>query len=190
METKDISVREHIIQTAARLFHEQGYNLTGINQVIEEAGVAKASLYYHFPSKEDLCIEYLKRRYEIWISGLEKYLEKVTDPRQRLIKLFDFRVIHLQNNSYGGCSYIKIISEIPQRSVKIDKQVILQKEKQRQYFYDLVIQLEGMTKKKAVVLADKIFLLFDGGTVQCQLYRDPAPLATAKKAVIDLLNEK
>ena len=190
METKDISVREHIIQTAARLFHEQGYNLTGINQVIEEAGVAKASLYYHFPSKEDLCVEYLKRRYENWISALEKYLEDVKDPRQRVIKTFDYRAIHLQNNHYGGCSYIKIISEMPQRSEKIDKQVILQKEKQRQFFFDLLMQVKGMTKKKATVLTGKIFLLFDGCTVQCQIYRDPEPVYTAKKAVVDLLNEK
>src|SRR3954467_673667 len=107
METEEITVREHILQTATHLFHEQGYNLTGINQIIEEAGVAKASLYYHFPSKEDLCVAYLERRYNNWISALEKYLKGTTEPKQRVIKIFDYRVIHLKNNSYGGCSYIK-----------------------------------------------------------------------------------
>jgi AcrR family transcriptional regulator len=188
MEIQEASVKEQIIQTASRLFHEQGYNRTGINQVIEEAGVAKASLYYHFPSKEDLCVAYMQRRNDNWFGGLEEYLEKVTDPRERIIKTFDYRAIHLKNHHFGGCSYIKIISELPQRTEKIDEKVISIKEKQRKFFLDLCKQLEGIDKKTASVLADKIFLLFDGGTVQCQVYRDTEALKSAKKAVIDLLD--
>ncbi|MFT6754704.1 MAG: AcrR family transcriptional regulator, partial [Urechidicola sp.] len=47
-------VKERIIATASDLFYNQGYNQTGINQIISEAGVAKASLYQHFRSKEDI----------------------------------------------------------------------------------------------------------------------------------------
>ncbi|CAN5331891.1 TetR/AcrR family transcriptional regulator [soil metagenome] len=188
METQEITVREHILQTATRLFHDQGYNLTGINQIIDEAGVAKASLYYHFPSKEDLCVAYLHRRNNTWFSALETYLKDVDDPKQRIIKTFDYRAIHLKKNHFGGCSHIKIISEMPQRGEKIDQAVILQKEKQRKFFLDLTEQAEG-NRKKAASLAETIFLLFDGGTVQCQVYRDPAPLQAAKKAVVSLLNE-
>lgn len=186
METQEITVREHIIQTATRLFHEQGYNLTGINQIIDEAGIAKASLYYHFPSKEDLCVSYLQRRNSIWFSGLEVYLKETTSPKQRIIKTFDFRAVHMKKNNFGGCSYIKIISEMPQRGEKIDRQVILQKEKQRTFFVELTEQLEE-NKKKAATLAETIFLLFDGGTVQCQVYRDASPLQAAKKVVTSLL---
>lgn len=189
METAEISVKEHIIQTATRLFHEQGYNRTGINQVIEEAGVAKASLYYHFPSKEDLCVAYLQRRNDIWVNGVEEYLKDINDARERIVKAFDYRAIHMKNNHFGGCSYIRIISELPQRSDMIDEKVKGIKEKQRKFFCDLTKQLPGIDKKAAVVLADKIFLLFDGGTVQCQIYREAAPLKVAKKAVMDLLDE-
>jgi AcrR family transcriptional regulator len=188
MEVQDISVKEHIIQTAARLFHEQGYNLTGINQVIEEAGVAKASLYYHFPSKEDLCVAYLQRRNDNWFNGLAHYLDGVEDAREKLIKTFEYRAIHMKKNNFGGCSHIKIVSELPQRAQKIDKKVIENKERQRNFFLDLARQLPGVDKKEAVNLADKIFLYFDGATVQCQVYRDTAPVKTAKKAVIDLLD--
>lgn len=186
METQEITVREHIIQTATRLFHEQGYNLTGINQIIDEAGVAKASLYYHFPSKEDLCVSYLQRRSNIWFTGLEVYLKETVSPKQRIIKTFDFRALHMKTNNFGGCSNIKIISEMPQRGEKIDRQVILQKEKQRNFFTALTEQLEE-NRKKAATLAETIFLLFDGGTVQCQVYRDVSPLQAAKKVVASLL---
>ena len=77
---------------------------------------------------------------------------------------------------------------MPQRGEKIDQQVIFQKEKQRRFFSDLTGQIEEV-KKKAEALADTIFLLFDGGTVQCQVYRSAAPIEMAKKAVIKLLRE-
>ncbi|MEM6772989.1 MAG: helix-turn-helix domain-containing protein, partial [Bacteroidota bacterium] len=54
----------HIIKTASRLFYDKGYNLTGINEIIAEAGIAKATLYSHFKSKEDLCLAYLNYRDE------------------------------------------------------------------------------------------------------------------------------
>jgi len=189
MEVQELSVKEHIIQTAARLFHEQGYNLTGINQVIEEAGVAKASLYYHFPSKEDLCVAYLDRRNDNWFNGLSTYLDGIEDARDRIINTFEYRAIHMKKNAFGGCSHIKIVSELPQRAQKIDKKVIENKEKQRKFFLDLTRQLPNLDKKQSTSLADKIFLFFDGATVQCQVYRDTAPVKTAKKAVIDLLDE-
>jgi AcrR family transcriptional regulator len=189
METAEITVREHILQTATHLFHEQGYNLTGINQIIEEAGVAKASLYYHFPSKEDLCVAYLHRRNNLWFAGLEAHLNGATDAKQRIIKTFDYRAIHMKKNNFGGCSHIRIISEMPQRGEKIDQAVKLQKEKHRNFFRKLTEAIQG-NKKKAAELAETIFLLFDGATMQCQVFRDTQPLQSAKRAVIALLNDK
>lgn len=60
---KEQSVRERIIDTASRLFYFNGYNQTGVNQIIKEASVAKASLYQHFRSKEDIAVVYLQRRH-------------------------------------------------------------------------------------------------------------------------------
>ncbi len=187
MMTADISVREQIIETANRLFYNQGYNLTGINQIIEEAGVAKASLYYHFPSKEDLCVEYLKKRYENWSALLDKFLNGMTDPAEIIIRCFECRAQYLLDTNYGGCSYIRIVAEMPQRSEKINRQVILNKEKQRRFFTDHVSKIKGTSTSAAKDLANTIFLLFDGATMQCQVYRELKPLKNALKAVKSLL---
>jgi AcrR family transcriptional regulator len=187
MITSEVSVREQIVETACRLFYSQGYNLTGINQIIEEARVAKASLYYHFPSKEDLCVEYLKRRYEIWSRMLATYLDGITDPKKTIIKTFECRSQYLINTNYGGCSYIRIISEMPQRGEKINAQVVLQKEKQRQLFIDQVKMIKEQTHSSINDLASTIFLLFDGATVQCQVYQALWPIENAIKALKGLL---
>ena len=52
------------------MFHKQGFNSTGINQIIEEAKVAKASFYQHFKSKEDLCVAFLEKRHSFWFDEL------------------------------------------------------------------------------------------------------------------------
>jgi hypothetical protein len=189
MNPGDSSVKEQIIQTANRLFYQQGYNLTGINQIIREAGVAKASLYYHFQSKEDLCVAYLHRRNGYWFNGLQDYLTGTSDPKKLVMMTFEYRIIHMKKSDFGGCSCIKIISEMPQRDEKIDGQVILQKKKQWSFFFTLVQRLKGIRKKEMVPLTDKIFFLFEGGTVQCQVYRNEQPLQAAKKAAGDLLRK-
>ncbi|MBS1946540.1 MAG: TetR/AcrR family transcriptional regulator [Bacteroidetes bacterium] len=179
----ETTVREQIVATADRLFYAQGYNLTGINQIVEEAGVAKASLYYHFPSKEDLCVAYLQRRAEKWSAKLQKFLTGTNDPRECIIKCFECRSEYLIENNYSGCSYIRIIAEMPQRSKKINQRAILNKEGQRRFFIEKVKELKNTSGISTVDLANIIFLLFDGSTMQSQVYRDIAPVKNAIKAL-------
>jgi AcrR family transcriptional regulator len=186
-----ISTRDQIVKTASRLFYSQGYHLTGINQVIREAGVAKASLYYHFKSKEDLCIAYLKRRYEIWFSLLNKYLESVSDPSERIIKSFECRAQYLLDTHFGGCTYLRITSEMPKQSRKISRQAIMEKEKHHQFFQEEVKKIQWEGNGNGTVdtndIAHMIFILFDGATAQCQIYRELSPIDYAIKAVKKLL---
>jgi AcrR family transcriptional regulator len=187
MISTDHSVKEQIVSTADRLFYRQGYNLTGINQIIEEAGVAKASLYYHFPSKEDLCVAYLKRRYEKWSSMLSRYLEGVSDPAKAIVRCFECRSEYLISNDFSGCSYIRIIAEMPQRSDKINQQAVLNKEKQHQFFIDQVKRMKDIPSDNVLDLANTIYLLFDGATVQSQVYRNVLPIENAIRALQKLI---
>ena len=185
----DSSVREQIIQTAMRLFLSQGYTQTGINQIIGEAGIAKASLYYHFPSKEDLGVAYLQRRLEIWFNGLEEYLKETADPKERLIKVFEFRGLYLEKSDFAGCSYTRILFELPERGTKLNRQAVANKDRQKAYFQALVGQLECIPDDQKTDVASTVFLLFDGGTLQCQVYRDTQPMEEARRAVIALLRQ-
>lgn len=183
----ETSVRDQILITATRLFQSQGYNQTGINQIIEEAGVAKASLYYHFPSKEDLGVAYMVRRWETWRGGLEKYLDGESDPQQRLIKVFEHRGIFVQESNFAGCSYTRILTELPQRGTKMYNRAIANKEMQRKLFRDLIEQIDAVPVEKKESFTNTVFLLFDGATLQCQIYQETAPMELARKAVIEWL---
>ncbi len=84
--------RERILDAAAKLFHKQGYNNTGINQIISVSKVSKASFYDHFKSKDDLCIEFLNRRYEYWSSEWLLFISGAKNLKEKILKSFDFLI--------------------------------------------------------------------------------------------------
>src|SRR6201996_5810689 len=108
---KESAVKDRILDTASRLFYEQGYHVTGINQIIEEADIARASLYNHFTSKTELLLAYLDRTHEEWFRELDVFLAPVAGPREKLLALFDFRIRRQQRNKYRGCNFNKITAE-------------------------------------------------------------------------------
>src|ERR1700754_649072 len=107
---KPVVVLDKIMETADRLFYEQGDNLTGINQIIEEAGISKPSLYNHFRSKTDLLLAYLDQLYAKWFDGLDVFSKKSDTPFDKLIALFDYRISRQIANGYKGCPWNKIIN--------------------------------------------------------------------------------
>ncbi len=111
--------RERILSTAMVLFHRQGYNSTGINQIIEDAEVSKASFYQHFKSKDDLCMKFLDRRYAYWVSELESFTSGAQTLEEKFLKSFDFLIYMNEKEDFRGCSFLNILSEIPGEKTEI-----------------------------------------------------------------------
>src|ERR1700749_4354437 len=87
--TESLSARERLLAAAEELFYEEGFNTVGIERVIERAGVAKASLYDCFGSKDELIRAYLLARKEAREARIEAGLERFQTPRARLLGMFD-----------------------------------------------------------------------------------------------------
>ena len=71
---KNLKPKERVMEVASKLFREQGFNSTGINQIIKESNVAKSSFYDHFKSKDLLALEYLNNRHILWFEGLRNFI--------------------------------------------------------------------------------------------------------------------
>src|SRR5918994_980229 len=82
------SARERILDTASRLFYRHGFVSVGVDTITAEAGVAKMSLYRHFPSKDDLIGAYLERSNEQFWTWFDGALGEGA-PRAQLMRLFD-----------------------------------------------------------------------------------------------------
>jgi AcrR family transcriptional regulator len=106
--------RERILATAYALFMQRGIRDVGVNELIREAGIAKATFYYHFPSKDDLVLAFLERREELFTVGylVAESTRRGQLPEERLLAIFDVLDEWFHRPDYESCSYIKILFEL------------------------------------------------------------------------------
>ena len=111
--------RAELVETAWKLFYRDGYHAVGIDTVLAEAGVAKMTLYKHFPSKEDLIAAVLERRSAEIISLHEKAIEAAgKSATKRLLALFDMLDAWFRMRDFNGCAFIKAVAEYPDPETK------------------------------------------------------------------------
>jgi AcrR family transcriptional regulator len=120
MTTPDVappaaSAHERILTAAYELFSRRGIRAVGTDEVIERAGVARATLYRHFATKDDLVLAVLKRREEVWTHGLieAQSAKRGNTPEEQLLAIFDVMHDWFQlRDGYEGCSFINVLLEL------------------------------------------------------------------------------
>ena len=107
------TARDRIIDAAYGLFSRHGVGAVGVNDVIASASVAKATLYHHFPSKEELVLAFLEERERRWTRGWvdAEARRRGTTPEERLLAIFDLFDEWFSLDSFEGCSFINILLE-------------------------------------------------------------------------------
>jgi len=183
---RESAVKDRILDTASRLFYNQGYHITGINQIIEEADIARASLYNHFPSKTDLLLAYLDRTHAEWFVELDRYLAPLATPREKLLALFDYRIERQRKLRYKGCHFNKITAETSEDE-EVFKRVKAHKGRFKQYIRDLVAAAGHRGIMDDETLADTLFLLLEGGIAVGAMFRSSEDAEKAKKIAKFLL---
>lgn len=191
-ETEPRPSRERLLETASDLFYRQGYLATGINQVIAEAGVAKASFYAHFPSKEALCQAYLERRHELWGGWLEAEIAKGRAPRERVTRVFDFLERWLPGCDYRGCAFLNIAAEIPAddsalRAIVCDVKRGL-RDRCEALLQDLADSEPRYADLPVSALADTMYLLVEGAITGAQNFGELWPVYSARRALERLID--
>lgn len=113
-----VDARERILRTAYDLFSRHGVKGVGIDTVIARSGVAKMTLYRHYPSKDKLALAFLRRREELWTRAwLQTEVERrAAAPRERLLAIFDVFDRWFRRADFEGCAFINVLLEIDDRS--------------------------------------------------------------------------
>lgn len=184
---KKLGVKERILETASRLFYFQGYNQTGINQIIDDSGVAKASMYQHFRSKEDIAVEYLKGRHIMWMGKLNEFVKSNETNKEKIIASFDYLNQWLEEVDFRGCGFQNIICDLPQDHQKIKDQVLLHKNELRVWIHDLLksdTQIDSEVKN----LGDEVLVLIEGAIILSQIQKEAWPISTAKNTCVKILS--
>ncbi|CAM2938055.1 TetR/AcrR family transcriptional regulator [Chryseobacterium flavum] len=172
------SPRERIVETTFELFAKQGYNSTGINQIISDAHVAKASFYQHFKSKEDLCVEFLNIRHQYWFNELHHFTSSAKGVQSKVISAFDFLIYMNKKEHFRGCSFLNILSEIPADNIKILSVIQSHKTDLRNYFSELL---------EDHILSDHIYMLFESSIIESQLFKSNELIEKSKEIITNLI---
>ena len=108
-----LTARERIDDTAYELFSKRGVRGVGVDELVARSGVAKMTLYRHYPSKDQLALAFLRRREELWTRAwLQAEVERrATVPAERLLMIFDVFDKWFRRSDFEGCTFINVLLE-------------------------------------------------------------------------------
>jgi AcrR family transcriptional regulator len=105
--------RRRILDVAYELFSRRGVRAVGVDELVDRAGVAKATFYHHFPSKEDLVLAFLEQREQLWTKDwVEAEARRRADtPEEQLLAIFDLFDEWFHRDDFEGCSFVNVLLE-------------------------------------------------------------------------------
>ena len=178
------SARERLLAAADDLFYREGVQTVGIDRIVQQAGVAKASLYNLFGSKEELVQAYLDARHATTRDQVERTLTRFRTPRERLLGVFDAQGQLFTEPDFNGCAHMTASAEAPHGSP-----VECATDRYRQWVRTLFTDL---AREAGVAdfedLARQLHLLYDGAGVSARMDRDPSAATTARAAAAVLFD--
>ncbi len=168
--------REHMIETTAGLVHRRGFHGTSLNEILEQSGAPRGSLYYHFPGgKEELVLEATRKGIAIVTQVLKQVLTDSPDPADGVRAFIEAAAHELRDSGYiFGCPVAPIILDSPESSALAE---VCQKalEEWQQVLVE-GLDSAGIERGRAESLATVIVCGLEGGLILARARRDIAPL--------------
>jgi AcrR family transcriptional regulator len=168
--------RQRLLEVAGRLFYAEGIHAVGIDRIIAEAGVAKATLYAHFSGKEELVAAYLGERSDRWASDVAARVEPLSPGSpERALAPFDLLAERVTVPGYRGCPFINAAAEFPPPGLVADR-IADHRRRVRGTFEALAAEAGGAPGSAAAELV----VLYDGAMTAAHLDADPSAVTGAR----------
>jgi AcrR family transcriptional regulator len=182
--TVRLSARDRLLAAANELFYNEGIHTVGIDRVIEHAGVAKASLYNTFGSKDELVRAYLEARQASVSERIMQAVERYDTPRDRLLAVFEGQGELFARPDYRGCAFVRASAE--SQPGDLAEQAA---DAYRGWVRSLLTELAAQAgAPEPEVLARQLHLLYEGGSQSARMDHDPSAAAAGRAAAATLLD--
>ncbi len=179
------TIKQRVLQAATELFDSRGINASGIDSIIAHSGIAKASLYKYFPSKNQLIIEYLNQKSNRLFTWLNQQLEnKQADSTQKLFELCELFEQWMTTADFQGLPFHIASVEFPDPAHPVHHCSVQLSQQLQQYLADIALQA-GIKEAKA--LAHQLAIIFEGGAMLERLNPKSGAAKRAKTAAITLI---
>ena len=179
------SARDRLLAAASQLFHENGVQATGVDSIVSEAGVAKATFYRHFPSKDDLVVAWLRDPRTRWLDRIRADVDgSSVDAARRIPLFFEMVADWLETESYRGSPYMNTMVEIRDPTHPARRII-------REYFQETEDYLEALIAaagyRDSRTLAAEIETLVTGSVSIAMARTSAAPVFAARDAAVRVL---
>ena len=183
-EAAGLPARERLLAAADELFYQEGVQTVGIDRIISRAGVAKASLYSNFGSKEELVRAYLESRHARTTERISRALTRFRTPRERLLGVYDAQGEQFTDPAFNGCAFVMASAEAPAGGA-VEHAAEAYRDWVRTLFTTLAREA-GVADPDA--LARQLHLLYDGAGLSARMDHDPSAATTARAAAATLFD--
>ena len=158
--------KQTIVETAFKLFSENGFYATGIDLIIKESGTAKRTFYRYFPSKSALVKATLYYYQATFIEAIYKELEASNDPKEKLLKLFDIAHQWYGSTKFNGCLAVSAANEYGNKSKDINTACQSFKEAERKILEDIVNEINPPNKQDVI---NNLMIILEGITTTAHI---------------------
>lgn len=184
VSTTALTPRQRLLAVASQLFYAEGIHAVGIDRVIAEASVAKATLYAHFPSKADLVAAYLSNESQLWVEEANRRLEGLRPGTMEAIRaLFEMLYENSMKRGYRGCPFINAAAEFPSPS-PVATQIDIHRDRLRKVFATAADTADTTSE-----MLDALVSLYGGAMTAAQLDHRPQVVLHAASVAEHLLAE-
>lgn len=177
---------ERLLTAAAKLFTKEGIRAVGVDRVLTEAQVARASLYQAFGSKDALIAAYIDRQDEADRAGYAKATAGIDDPVDKLLALFDRAHASAHRTRFRGCLYLNAATEFPDQKHPVAAAVARHRDWLRALLLDQLARAGAADPEQA---ADQFQLIYDGAVANSKFSRSTEPIDRGRRMAARLLAE-
>lgn len=177
--------RTRIVETAEKLFYAEGLRAVGIDRIIADAGVAKMSLYNHFPSKDDLILEVLQHREQVFQAQFDKGMQQhIRDGLTKLDAFFAALKDWFNSDGFRGCMFINSHVELADHEHAGAKFSVYHKQRFHEAVRGILEETFGTKIANAIVPA--VAILIEGSIIAAVMEQSSEPADVAREATLAL----
>ncbi|MDY5785024.1 TetR/AcrR family transcriptional regulator [Corynebacterium sp.] len=184
------SPRQRLLDAATKLFTEEGIRVIGIDRILREADVAKASLYSLLGSKDNLVIAYLERLDEEYRQRWEERVSETDEVDAQILAFFDMAIDEEPAKDFRGSPFFNAASEYPRPETESEERIVATCRKHREWMHSTLSELlrrkNGYDSSSE---ASQLLIFLDGGLAGARFERSATPLITARELAAQLLGE-
>ncbi len=178
--------RQRLLEVASELFYQEGIRAIGVDTIVERSGVGKATLYRHFPTKDDLIAAYLEQEDRLWWQWFEEVIAPHEgSPKAQLLAFFEACTRRLTQPGFRGCAFLNALAEFSEADHPAHRCAV---EHERALRWRLSQLSQQAGARDPEVLADQLLLVSNGALASASIFGEASPAVQLKTIAAHLID--